>query len=151
MRTLEIFRRSVIVLALAAPFAAAAATVDVWKSPTCGCCAAWIAHLRTAGFSVRAHDIADPAMVRARRGVPPALASCHTAMVDGYLIEGHVPAGDLVWLLRERPRLRGLAVPGMPPGAPGMRESTGSRAPFSTLAIARDGHARTYAVHADAP
>ena len=152
MRTFEIFRRSVIVLALAAPFTtAAAATVDVWKSPTCGCCEAWIAHLRTTGFSVRAHDIADPATVRARLGVPPALASCHTATVDGYVIEGHVPAGDLARLLRERPRLRGLAVPGMPPGASGMRESTGSRAPFSTLVITRNGHAQTYAVHAEAP
>ena len=152
MRTFEIFRRSVIVLALAAPFTtAAAATLDVWKSPACGCCVAWIAHLRTAGFSVRAHDIADLATVRARLGVPPALASCHTAMVDGYVIEGHVPASDLARLLRERPRLRGLAVPSMPPSAPGMRESTGSRAAFSTLAITRNGHAQTYAVHAEAP
>jgi hypothetical protein len=148
MRALKIARRHVIVLALAAPFAAAgAATVEVWKSPTCGCCEAWIAHLRGAGLVVAAHNVADMDAVKTRRGVPASLASCHTAMVGGYMIEGHVPAGDIERLLKERPHIRGLAVPGMPQGAPGMASSTGSKAPYATLAIDLDGKTRVFAEH----
>ena len=92
----------------------------VWKDPSCGCCNGWIAHVRTAGFEVTARD--TPAMdgIKQARGVPAALRSCHTAVVDGYVLEGHVPAEDIRRLLTERPAAQGLAVPGMPASAPGM-------------------------------
>ncbi len=149
MNALKIVRRVALLLMLIAPAAAWSATVvEVWKSPTCGCCEAWIAHLQKAGFEVKTHDVADPGVVRAVRGVPSALASCHTAMVGGYVIEGHVPAGDIERLLKERPRITGLAVPGMPSAAPGMDVTTGSRAPYATLAIDPDGRTHVFAEHA---
>lgn len=95
-------------------------TVVVYKDPNCGCCGLWIDHLRSAGFPVEAHDSPDMNGVKARLGVPAELASCHTAMVDGYVLEGHVPAGAVQSLLAARPRATGLAVPGMPIGSPGM-------------------------------
>jgi len=149
MNALKIVRRVALLLMLIAPVAAWGATVvEVWKSPTCGCCEAWIAHLQKAGFEVKAHDVTDPDAIRASRGVPPALVSCHTAMVGGYVIEGHVPASDIERLLKERPRIRGLAVPGMPPAAPGMDVTTGSKAPYATLAIDPDGKTHVFAEHA---
>lgn len=99
---------------------AAAQQVEVWKSRSCGCCGAWIDHLREAGFPVTAHDTEDMAPIKARHGVPAPLQSCHTATVDGYVIEGHVPADDIRRLLTERPKARGLSAPGMPASAPGM-------------------------------
>ena len=100
--------------------AATGPEIIVHKDPTCGCCAAWIDHLRNAGFATRAHDVADLHALKERLGVPAALASCHTAEVRGYLVEGHVPAGAIARLLAERPLATGLAVPGMPIGSPGM-------------------------------
>lgn len=101
--------------------ATAGPLVEVWKSPTCGCCSKWIDHLRANGFEVRAHDVADVVPVKRRLGVPHGMGSCHTATVGGYVIEGHVPAESIRRLLRERPSdARGLAVPGMPVGSPGM-------------------------------
>lgn len=94
--------------------------VTVYKSASCGCCGAWIAHLKQKGFRVQAHDVADVTAHRERLGVPAALGSCHTAVVGRYAIEGHVPAADIRRLLREKPAGRGLAVPGMPLGSPGM-------------------------------
>jgi len=99
---------------------AAAPEVLVHKSPTCGCCTVWIDHLKAAGFAVRAVETHDLAAVRARLGVPPSLASCHTAVVQGYVVEGHVPAATVRRLLAEAPPARGIAVPGMPIGSPGM-------------------------------
>ncbi len=98
----------------------AAETVVVYKSPTCGCCGDWIAHMRGAGFEVEVHDVGDLGPIKERSGVGPALRSCHTATVGGYVIEGHVPAEQVKRLLAERPAIRGLAVPGMPIGSPGM-------------------------------
>lgn len=95
-------------------------TVTVFKDPDCGCCAQWIEHLREAGFLVEAQDRSDLNAVKARLGVPAALASCHTAVIDGYVVEGHVPARSILRLLAERPRATGLAVPRMPIGSPGM-------------------------------
>lgn len=95
----------------------------VYKSPTCGCCDGWIEHLREAGYSVEAVDIADYGQLSAKKrehGVPGEMGSCHTAVIDGYTIEGHVPAESIERLLRERPDIKGLAVPGMPIGSPGM-------------------------------
>ena len=103
--------------AVAAP---APDTVVVYKSPTCGCCSKWIDHLKQAGFTVESHDEAEMSLVKTKLGVPEALASCHTATVNGYVIEGHVPAEDIRQLLAKRPNATGLAVPGMPIGSPGM-------------------------------
>jgi hypothetical protein len=94
--------------------------VTVNKDPNCGCCAAWADHLRAAGFPVKVAERSDMRAVKARLGVPDDLASCHTAEVAGYVLEGHVPASAVIRLLREKPQGKGLAVPGMPTGAPGM-------------------------------
>jgi hypothetical protein len=99
---------------------AAEADITVHKDPNCGCCSKWVDHLRAAGFSVDAQDTTDLARVKQEHGVPPELASCHTAIVGGYVIEGHVPALAIRRLLAERPDAKGLAVPGMPIGSPGM-------------------------------
>lgn len=99
---------------------APADTVTVWKTAACGCCNAWVDHMRENGFHVVAHDTDTLDAVKRQHGVGPQLASCHTAMVRGYVIEGHVPAGDVRRLLAERPQVHGLAVPGMPIGSPGM-------------------------------
>ena len=94
--------------------------IEVYKSPTCGCCSLWVEHLRENGFAVDARDVADLDPVKRMAGVPGHLVACHTAMVDGYVIEGHTPASAIEKLLAERPAIRGLAVPGMPAGSPGM-------------------------------
>lgn len=106
---------------LAIPSALAGeATIQVYKTPTCGCCTKWIDHLREAGFTVEATELANLDALKAMNGIPGKLSSCHTAIVEGYVIEGHVPASDIARLLKERPGVSGLAVPGMPMGSPGM-------------------------------
>jgi hypothetical protein len=104
--------------------AAAQTLVTVYKTPTCGCCKGWVAHLRENGFEVKAIDRDDLTSIKRQRGVPDALAACHTAIVDGYTIEGHVPADVIRKLLKERPPVLGLVVPGMPAGSPGMESAT---------------------------
>lgn len=99
-------------------------TVVVYKSPTCSCCSKWIEHLQQAGFRVEAHNESEMSQVKTRLGVPEELASCHTALINGYVIEGHVPADDIKQLLAKHPKARGLAVPGMPIGSPGMEMGT---------------------------
>jgi hypothetical protein len=99
---------------------AAEPVIKVHKDPNCGCCSGWIQHLRDAGFTVEVDDAADLPSVRRRLGVPADLAACQTAEVSGYILEGHVPASAVQRLLTERPKARGLAVPGMPIGSPGM-------------------------------
>jgi hypothetical protein len=94
--------------------------VTVHKDPSCGCCSGWVEHLQQAGFTVKAIETADLEPVKTRLGVPADLAACHTAQIAGYIIEGHVPAVALRRLLDEKPSAAGLAVPGMPIGAPGM-------------------------------
>ncbi|QXL84793.1 DUF411 domain-containing protein [Comamonas sp. NLF-1-9] len=98
---------------------AAQPMVQVWKDPSCGCCKDWIAHMQANGFATTVHEIGN-AGARARLGLPRELGSCHTALVDGYVLEGHVPAQDVQRLLKQRPKALGLAVPGMPVGSPGM-------------------------------
>lgn len=95
-------------------------TVVVYKSPTCGCCSDWIEHMEKSGFSVEVHDVADVSPVKRELGVGQSLWSCHTAKVGDYVLEGHVPADQVVRMLAEKPAIRGLAVPGMPIGSPGM-------------------------------
>jgi hypothetical protein len=97
-----------------------AAEFTVYKSPWCGCCSKWIDHLKASGHTVSTQDIESLDTVKKMAGVPEHLQSCHTAMVDGYVIEGHVPSKDIERLLAERPKAKGLAVPGMPAGSPGM-------------------------------
>lgn len=94
--------------------------IRVYKSPTCGCCAKWIEHMRGAGFRVVAEDVSDMREVKRREGVPLDLASCHTAVVEGYVVEGHVPGHVVRSFLEAAPAVAGLAVPGMPVGSPGM-------------------------------
>ncbi|MBT9567199.1 MAG: DUF411 domain-containing protein [Thiobacillus sp.] len=118
--------------------------VDVYKSPTCGCCSKWVDHLMANGFTVRAHDTADVAAHKARLGVPAGYGACHTAQVGGYLVEGHVPAKEIKRLLQEKPPVRGLVVPAMPAGSPGM-EVDGRKDAYEVFAVNRDGSTRTYA------
>jgi hypothetical protein len=94
--------------------------VQVFKSPTCGCCGAWVDHLRSAGFAVQVTNVDDTTAARKRLGLPDTFGSCHTATVGGYVVEGHVPAAEIKRLLAARPAAIGLAVPGMPVGSPGM-------------------------------
>ncbi|MDP2481519.1 MAG: DUF411 domain-containing protein [Candidatus Palauibacterales bacterium] len=121
--------------------------VHVVKSSTCGCCSAWIAHLEHAGFRVEARDVDDATLDAAMRtgGVPEQLAACHTATVAGYTIEGHVPAADIERLLAERPAIRGLAVPGMPGGSPGMESAPPER--YQVIAFDSAGGTSVWAVH----
>ena len=120
--------------------------VEVWKDPQCGCCADWIAHLQEAGFAVKANENGNAAM-RAKLGMPQALGSCHTALVGGYAIEGHVPAREIRRLLKEKPQAVGLAVPGMPVGSPGMDGPAygGRRDPYDVLLVPRTGEPRVFA------
>ena len=119
--------------------------VEVYKSVTCGCCGAWVDHLRKNGFEVKTHDVNDVPAERNKLGMPDRLGSCHTAKVGGYVVEGHVPAADIHRLLKEKPRALGLAVPAMPPGSPGM-ESPRPIA-YDTLLVGRDGVTRVFASH----
>lgn len=122
---------------------AAGPVIDVYKSATCGCCEMWVQHLRDNGFTVRAHDVAEPAEYRAKFGIPDALGSCHTGFVNGYALEGHVPAQDVKRLLADKPKARGLAVPGMPVGSPGM-EVGERRDPYDVVLVAADGSHSVY-------
>jgi hypothetical protein len=106
--------------ALGAQGARGAVDVEVWKSPTCGCCSLWVEHMRANGFRVRALDLDDVAPVKRKLGVPVRLESCHTGIVAGYTIEGHIPADVIREMLKTKPAIVGLAVPGMPMGSPGM-------------------------------
>ena len=117
--------------------------VTVYKSPTCGCCSKWIEHMQGNGFEVKAVDVDDIDLVKKTYGVPGAVASCHTALVGGYVIEGHVPAESVSRLLREKPALAGLAVPGMPAGSPGM-EVPGRHDSYSVMSFDKAGKQSVY-------
>jgi hypothetical protein len=132
--------------ALRAMAAAPLPTLQVWKSPTCGCCKDWIAVLQKDGFTVQSFDEGNTA-VRARLGLPAKYGSCHTARVGGYVVEGHVPTREIRRLLAEKPDAIGIAVPGMPVGSPGMDgpEYGGRRDPYDVVLVLRDGSARVYA------
>lgn len=142
-----------------APTAAAAKTGDkasatgalpllvVTKSPTCGCCHLWVEHMQKAGFKVEVHDVDDINLVKQRVGVPYGKGSCHTAEVGGYFIEGHVPAEDVKRLLVQKPDAKGLTVPGMPMGSPGMEVPDGRVQPYAVELVARDGTTSPFAHH----
>ncbi|MDH4130194.1 MAG: DUF411 domain-containing protein [Gemmatimonadota bacterium] len=132
-------------LAAARPEARAAGpSVMVYKAPTCGCCTKWMEYLEANGFTVKHEDMADVSPMKEELGVPRKLVSCHTAVVAGYVIEGHVPAADIQRLLREKPKLVGLSAPGMPGASPGMDTSDD---PYEVLAFDARGTATLWAKH----
>ncbi len=121
-------------------------TVEVYKSPSCGCCGNWMEHMKQSGFKVNVHNVRDVTPVRQNFGVPDAMASCHTASVGGYAIEGHVPAADVKRLLRERPKAAGIAVPGMVQGSPGMEQGQGKDA-YNVILFSKGGESTVFARH----
>jgi len=121
--------------------------LTVFKTPTCACCDGWIAHMREAGFRTTVTIQPDLQPIRSRYGMPDALSSCHTGLINRYLIEGHVPAQDVIRLLAERPTAVGLSVPGMPLGSPGMETPQGRKDPYDTLLVLRSGQSRVFARH----
>jgi len=121
--------------------------VVVHKNPTCGCCENWVAHMRQAGFSVEVRDEDNLDAIKQGLGVPVGKGSCHTAEVGGYMIEGHVPAEDVRRLLAEKPDARGLVLPGMPMGSPGMEVPSGEVSPYTVELVRQDGTTAAYATH----
>jgi hypothetical protein len=119
----------------------------VHKSATCGCCAAWVDHVRHAGFEVEVRDEVELGAVKDKLGVPADMVSCHTAVVGGYYIEGHVPADDIKRLLAERPKAKGLVLPGMPMGSPGMEMPDGRAQPYAVGLVKADGTTQVFASH----
>ena len=119
--------------------------MTVYRSASCGCCTSWGSHIASAGYRIEDHVTEDMDAVKKARGVSPQQASCHTAVVEGYVIEGHVPASAIQRLLAERPNIRGLAVPGMPMGSPGMEVAGVEAERFEVLAIAHDGTTSVFA------
>ena len=119
--------------------------VQVYKSPTCGCCSVWVAHLEKHGFTVNTTDVPNTGAIKQEQGVPRRLGSCHTAVVDGYLVEGHVPAEDIKRLLTDRPGLNGIAVPGMPIGSPGMEGPNPQ--PYDVLGFDEQGNVTVFSSH----
>lgn len=133
-------------LFLATPLLAAPPEMTVYKTKTCGCCDKWVEHMRASGFKVTVNDVPSTAEYRQKYGVPEKLLSCHTAVVDGYSIEGHVPASEILRLLKEKPKAKGLAVPGMPMGSPGMEGSY--RDAYSVIRFDEDGSLSVYQKYA---
>ncbi|MGB6910881.1 MAG: DUF411 domain-containing protein [Methyloceanibacter sp.] len=139
-----------IALLWAAPAAADSSTppIEVWKSATCECCVNWVKHLEANGFEVKVNGANSGTLAALKRqaGIPDNLASCHTAKIDGYVIEGHVPGSDIKRLVAERPEAVGLAVPGMPIGSPGMEQGAVTE-PYDVLLVKKDGTTEVFAKH----
>jgi len=123
------------------------AAVRVYKDPTCGCCGLWVEHLRKAGFIATVTEVDDIAAIKAKYGVPPRVGSCHTALVGNYVVEGHVPAEDIRRLLKDRPDIAGIGVPGMPIGSPGMEVAGTKPQAYDVLAFDKTGTTRVFASH----
>jgi hypothetical protein len=134
---------SLTLLAISSPSQSSGPLVTVFKTPTCGCCGKWVEHLKANGFTVKVQEVNDTSAYERQHRVPGTMVSCHPAVVNGYTIEGHVPAPDIKRLLNERPKVVGLAVPGMPVGSPGL-EAAHSEA-FSVFVFDEGGHASVYA------
>jgi hypothetical protein len=139
-------RTSALVLALLPGAALAGETGQVWKSPTCGCCKSWVTHMQSKGFDLKVSDVASDELneIKAAHGITAKVASCHTAIISGYTIEGHVPAEMVTKLMAEKPDAVGLAVPGMPANSPGM-ETNGPGDAYDVLLIKKDGTSEVYA------
>ena len=118
---------------------AAKPSISVWKTATCGCCGLWVEHMRKSGFEAAVMDVSDLEPIKQKLGVPPNLASCHTALVNGFIVEGHIPADAVRRLLKERPAVAGIAVPGMPLGSPGMEVPGGQKQPYAIVAFDKQG------------
>jgi hypothetical protein len=152
-------RRNALLLMLAVPvlgcnrsdqkIAANEPRVVVHKSESCGCCKLWVSHLEQAGFVVQVVNEDNLGPTKERVGVPYGMGSCHTAEVEGYFVEGHVPAADIRRLLRERPQAKGLTVPGMPAGSPGMEVPSGQVDPYDVFLVANDGSTSVFAHHGE--
>jgi hypothetical protein len=151
-------RRNAILLLLAGPAVACTRTSDtpaaapmprmvVHKSESCGCCKLWVKHVEQAGFSVQVINEDNLGPIKESVGIPVGKGSCHTGIVEGYFVEGHVPVADIKRLLRERPDAKGLTVPGMPAGSPGMEVPSGQVDPYDVLLVAKDGSTSVYAHH----
>jgi len=123
------------------------ASIEVFKDPSCGCCSKWVDHLRSHGFAVTTTEHANMDELKASRGVPQRVRSCHTAVVGNYVVEGHVPAADVQRLLAQRPAIAGIGVPGMPIGSPGMEVTGMKPQAFDVIAFAKDGSTRVFASH----
>jgi hypothetical protein len=117
--------------------------VEVYKSPTCGCCSAWVDHLKDNGIMVKTYDVKEMDNIKKMAGIPVNMQSCHTALVNDYLIEGHVPADLIKKMVKEKPDIRGLAVPGMVMGSPGMEGDR--KDPYEVLTMEKDGNHKVYA------
>jgi hypothetical protein len=124
--------------------AEASPQITVYKTATCGCCHRWVAHLESEGFDVTAIDVDNLPVIKVANGISPELSSCHTALIDGHVIEGHVPADAIRRMLSENPELAGLSVPGMPAGSPGMEVPSGQVQPHNILSIDQQGVAKVY-------
>lgn len=146
LRSYNLIRQLCLLFALssaALTLQAAEPEIQVYKSATCGCCGKWVEHLRANGFKVTVTEVSSVAEYRAKLGVPNNLASCHTGVVNGYAVEGHVPAREIKKMLEEKPKAVGLAVPGMPVGSPGME--MGYRVdPYEVLLFDKDGSSTVY-------
>jgi len=141
---LRFFARAAAVGFLALPLVANAAqpVIEVYKTATCGCCKGWVKHLEANGFKVKARDVENPSDYREKFGIPNEYGSCHTGRVNGYAIEGHVPASEIKRLLAEKPKARGLAVPAMPMGSPGMEGPR--KDPYDVLLVQDGGKTSVY-------
>ncbi len=134
---------SFVALAISSPSQSSGPLITVFKTPTCGCCGKWVEHLKANGFTVKVQEVNDTSAYERQYRVPRNMVSCHTAVVNGYTIEGHVPAAEIKRLLNERPKAVGLAVPGMPVGSPGMEAAHSEE--YSVFVFDESGHASVYA------
>lgn len=122
------------------------AEMTVYRSPTCGCCENWLEHVKESGIKIKDVVSDDMQAIKAKLGLPDKLASCHTAVIDGYVIEGHVPAADIQRLLQTKPKVLGIAAPGMPMGSPGM-EVGNKKDEYEVKSFDKDGHFEVFASH----
>jgi hypothetical protein len=134
------------IVAVASAQRPAASVMEVYKSPTCGCCSKWVEHVRQAGFTVKVTEMDDSALsgFKTKLGVPRTAQSCHTGVIGGYTIEGHVPAAEISRLLKEKPAIQGIAVGGMPLGSPGMEVSGSAPQPYNVVTFDKQGAVRVY-------
>lgn len=130
-----------------APARAAPPSIKVYKDPSCGCCTAWVDHLTASGLNATIHETADMVAIKAKLGVPDDLTSCHTGLIQGYAIEGHVPAADIKRLLNERPTAAGIAVPGMPLNSPGMEVQGQPDERYTVWLFTKDGKRTAFSKH----
>lgn len=134
-------------VAVDAPTPPARMVLVVTKNATCGCCSQWVDEMKRAGFAVEVHDVDNLDPIKTRLGVPVGKGACHTAEVGGYFVEGHVPAEDIKRLLKDRPKAKGLVLPGMPPGSPGMDMQGDEVRPYTVELVRADGSTEPFAQH----